>query len=330
MKKPLILFTLLLASYTLCGQTLTDCSECSSRLIKDYELSGITKADLRLLKNEIFARRGYTFSSKDLKEYFAAFAWYNPLNNNSSIKFTQTEQKNIDLIDNHIKNGDDFEDYEPILTDGFVANSKHKYLSEEDVERIFDNNKKHELGIDYDIWKVYDYSDATGDYYLVLTEHRRNLDEPEASDEYNNKIKAFNYKRNGTQLTKTFETYDFTSDNYSEHINFYTRYILVEDIDADGIVEPIIVYGIHGFNGFDDSNVKILIYHKGVKIGVRITNSLFDDGRFIQVDSTFYSLPEAIKNRVIVLMDEMENNNHCLYPHVWKQDISKKKLKITD
>jgi|WetSurMetagenome_2_1015567.scaffolds.fasta_scaffold00022_10 hypothetical protein len=34
--------------------------------------------ELRLLRNEIYARRGRTFESKDLREYFARFDWYRP------------------------------------------------------------------------------------------------------------------------------------------------------------------------------------------------------------------------------------------------------------
>ena len=49
-----------------------------SRLISPGELSSLSKSELRLARNEIFARKGRIFSSADLKEHFARFDWYRP------------------------------------------------------------------------------------------------------------------------------------------------------------------------------------------------------------------------------------------------------------
>ena len=39
-------------------------------------LEGMTFENLRILRNEIFARKGYRFSSKDLIDYFTEYEWY--------------------------------------------------------------------------------------------------------------------------------------------------------------------------------------------------------------------------------------------------------------
>ena len=61
-------------------------------------LDGISKADLRLMRNRILANHGYRFTSKDLQEQFGQYLWYKPVNDNSTIKLDIIEQVNIELI----------------------------------------------------------------------------------------------------------------------------------------------------------------------------------------------------------------------------------------
>lgn len=56
------------------------------------------KQQLRLMRNEIYARHGWEFQSEDLKKHFSQFSWYKPLGNNNSIKLSDLEQFNVDLI----------------------------------------------------------------------------------------------------------------------------------------------------------------------------------------------------------------------------------------
>lgn len=61
-------------------------------------LSLFDKSQLRLMRNEIYARHGWQFSSEDLKSHFSKFSWYKPSGNNSTIKLSDLEQFNVDLI----------------------------------------------------------------------------------------------------------------------------------------------------------------------------------------------------------------------------------------
>jgi len=58
------------------------------------------KQTLRLMRNEILARHGYRFNSKDLQEWFAKKTWYKPGNNNDAIRLNAIELTNIQLIKN--------------------------------------------------------------------------------------------------------------------------------------------------------------------------------------------------------------------------------------
>lgn len=71
----------------------------SVALLNRHYLSKIPdKVELRLMRNEILARHGYRFQSKDLKEYFGQQHWYKPGNNNAAIRLSLIEQINVELI----------------------------------------------------------------------------------------------------------------------------------------------------------------------------------------------------------------------------------------
>ena len=53
---------------------------------------------LSFMRNEIYARNGYNFSNKELREYFEKFPWYSPVKDNSTIHLSIIEQANIALI----------------------------------------------------------------------------------------------------------------------------------------------------------------------------------------------------------------------------------------
>ncbi len=48
----------------------------NSRYLTDADLSGLSARDLRLARNEIYARHGYIFSDSELKAYFESKSWY--------------------------------------------------------------------------------------------------------------------------------------------------------------------------------------------------------------------------------------------------------------
>jgi hypothetical protein len=66
------------------------------RLLTTAEVSRLSKADLRIAKNEIFARRGRYFEAADLKERFGRFAWYAP--NTWHPKLSAIDEANVALI----------------------------------------------------------------------------------------------------------------------------------------------------------------------------------------------------------------------------------------
>jgi len=70
----------------------------SGRLLNAHYLGRFSKPQLRLMRNEILARHGWKFQSKDLQEHFGSQSWYKPVANNNTIKLDIIEQTNIQLI----------------------------------------------------------------------------------------------------------------------------------------------------------------------------------------------------------------------------------------
>lgn len=73
-----------------------------TRYVDYYELLGMSKAELRLARNEIYARHGRIFASADLNDYFSSMEWYCPyipgaeFDENSILN--DFEKKNLELI----------------------------------------------------------------------------------------------------------------------------------------------------------------------------------------------------------------------------------------
>lgn len=63
-------------------------------------IATLNSKELRLLRNEIFARRGYIFKSNDLQDYFCKYKWYKPEVSSEQIdkKLFETDKLNIQLI----------------------------------------------------------------------------------------------------------------------------------------------------------------------------------------------------------------------------------------
>jgi hypothetical protein len=78
-------------------------SDSDSRLLTSNDLRGLSKDDLRIARNEIFARRGRYFSSSDLTTRFSRFSWYRP--HTWDPQLNDIESANVALIE-RIEPGD--------------------------------------------------------------------------------------------------------------------------------------------------------------------------------------------------------------------------------
>lgn len=80
-------------------------SKSSIELIDETKLKNLSKFELEIAKNEIFARYGYDFSSETLRDYFMKKDWYKVVSGKKVdvSELNEVEQKNVSLIDNYLK-----------------------------------------------------------------------------------------------------------------------------------------------------------------------------------------------------------------------------------
>ena len=68
----------------------------SQRRLQPGELAGLSSDQLRLARNEIFARNGHSFQDAALRRHFERYSWYRP--RSGSVSLSPVEQANVELL----------------------------------------------------------------------------------------------------------------------------------------------------------------------------------------------------------------------------------------
>ena len=203
-------------------------------------------------------------------------------------------------------------------------NYRETPLPEMEIKKHFPAEVLQQIGAEFPIFKVYPFEDKSGKQYLILTEK---VTKGNIQDENNLKrsIKAFNVSFEEDKTVKVRWTITDYIDETEQSIGFWTQYLNLKDLDNDGFVDPIVVYGTKSNygKGFEEGRVKIIIYHLGKKIAIRQQNSLLDDGRLTQVDQSFDALPLGIKKKVYDMIGILEDRGYSLFTTEVKNQLKK-------
>ncbi|MDH4163647.1 MAG: YARHG domain-containing protein [Nitrospirota bacterium] len=73
----------------------------ADRVITAAEMAGWSKAELRVMRNEVFARHGRIFQSPDLQDYFSKKAWYRQNASYSDNLLSDVDKENVRIIQEH-------------------------------------------------------------------------------------------------------------------------------------------------------------------------------------------------------------------------------------
>ena len=82
----------------------------SKKLLNEDDVANMNAADLQIMRNEIFARHGYCFRKKNLREMFEDKDWYIPNTVDVKNDLTEIEKKNIALIKRYEKYAEEYGD----------------------------------------------------------------------------------------------------------------------------------------------------------------------------------------------------------------------------
>jgi hypothetical protein len=75
-----------------------DMEHFESRLLTEDMLKGLSLHELRLLRNEVYARHGRQFKTEWLAQYFWSQPWYEAREDNKEPELSETDKKNIETI----------------------------------------------------------------------------------------------------------------------------------------------------------------------------------------------------------------------------------------
>ncbi|CAN5217230.1 hypothetical protein BH10ACI1_BH10ACI1_30610 [soil metagenome] len=73
--------------------------EGSTRLLNENDISGKSNWDLRIMRNEIFARHGRKFKNAELRSYFMSQSWYSP--RFDEVQISEIEKRNVEFLKNY-------------------------------------------------------------------------------------------------------------------------------------------------------------------------------------------------------------------------------------
>lgn len=84
--------------------------QASQRELKESDVNNLSKWELEVMRNEIFARHGYCFKKKNIRETIEDQEWYVPNTVDVKDLLTDVERKNVELIKKYEKYTTDYGD----------------------------------------------------------------------------------------------------------------------------------------------------------------------------------------------------------------------------
>ena len=181
-------------------------------------------------------------------------------------------------------------------------------LTDKQVQVLFPHETLKEIGVTFPIRKVYAFQDKLGKQYLIISENNTNPDKATS-------IKAFNVFLKEETPPQVLWTITDAINDTEKAMWFYTRYISLTDLNNDGFIDPIVLYGSESQYGepYEENRLKFIIYYLGKKTAIRHQNSSLDDGRHTQIDRSYYKLPLALKKKIRSIVATLEEREHALF-----------------
>ncbi|KAF2331867.1 M949_RS01915 family surface polysaccharide biosynthesis protein [Flavobacterium ginsenosidimutans] len=163
---------------------------------------------------------------------------------------------------------------------------------------------------DFPIYKAFEFSDKGGVYELVLAENQKTISK---KDTLNTKIQAICVVNDHGGFLEKWRINDLLEDYEPKETNiwFWTKYCNTKDIDGDGYIDPIVVYGTRTEDGYI-RRVKIITLYKTKKYVIRAVECDLDDCRSFKKDQNWNTLPQKIKTYVDQLLAKMRKEQDLL------------------
>lgn len=186
---------------------------------------------------------------------------------------------------------------------GFSQKTESSILNKEQIKQ-----RELENLSDFPIYKAYEYQDKSGVLELVLCENQTNK-----KDTLNTKIQAICGKNDHGGFLEKWRINDLLEDSDPKETNiwFWTKYCSIKDIDGDGYIEPVIIYGTR--TEYDEiRRVKIITIYKNQKYVIRAVECDLDYCRSFKKDKNWDLLPLKVKTYVNNLVIKLRKEQYLL------------------
>lgn len=180
----------------------------------------------------------------------------------------------------------------------------HRLTKKEITQRELNNLS------DFPIYKAFECSDKGGVYELLFCENQKTITQ---NDTLNTKIQAIYILNDHGRFLEKWRINDLLEDYDPKETNiwFWTKYSSTKDLDGDGYIDPVIVYGTKTeYN--EIRRVKIITVYQNKKYVIRAVECDLDYCRSFKKDSNWNSLPQKIKTHIDQLIVKLRKEQNLI------------------
>lgn len=246
------------------------------------QLEKLSSIELRILRNTIYAKYGYDFSSTDLKQHFSQFQWYKPSGTNVDNQLNNTDITNANLImyyENNINNNNT-KRQRFVFTNPFKKTTRiivekselPKYDIEIWVSKKFSNSNLYKLLLNFQEFPLNLSSDLITDGNITNSNFNQifigfNFNTTQNNSEY---IIITNFDTKTNAINNSFRNFNLQKDSYNNEIyfmNYKYQNLYLYNKNNQLFISPNKNMVFEAAN----VNAKIKLEHKG-EININISN----------------------------------------------------------
>jgi len=181
------------------------------------------------------------------------------------------------------------------------AQSASRMLSKHQIDSIF-------TGLEYPVFRGWQYKDKAGFHYLLLMEKYAQTKPKDTITTNISAVCMMKESEKDPQLpVLRWKMKDLLEDD-ERSIWFFTKYIAPRDLDGDGYVDPLIIYGTSNNDNTEYHRIKMLVYYCYSKVAIRATTGTLDFERSTQYDAAFKTLPPSIQSYMKQLLQQISKD----------------------
>ncbi|CAA9197479.1 M949_RS01915 family surface polysaccharide biosynthesis protein [Flavobacterium collinsii] len=190
-------------------------------------------------------------------------------------------------------------------TFGFAQKKEIHRLTKKEITQRGLNNLT-----DFPIYRALECSDKGGVYELLFCENQKIISK---KDTLNTKIQAIFVQNDHGGFLEKWRINDLLEDSNPKEttIYFWTKYCSTTDLDGDGLIDPVIVYGTRTeYN--EIRRVKIITISHNKKYVIRAVECDLDYCRSFKKDSTWNLLPLKTRTYLNSLVERLRKEQNLL------------------